>query len=60
MAKYTNANNTEVISRLVGAKVMFKSLPIYLLKVVKNYYKDKFTIKKIHVKISELGNTKKF
>lgn len=58
MAKYTNANNTEVISRLVGAKVMFKSLPIYLLKVVKNYYKDKFTIKKIHVKISELGNTK--
>lgn len=58
MAKYTKNNVSEDINRLIGARVMFKSLPINLLRAVKNYYKEQFTIKKIHVKVNETGSNK--
>lgn len=56
MANYTDYRNTNDVNRLIGARVMFKSLPINLLKIVKNYYRDQFTIKSIHFKTTEFGS----
>lgn len=57
MAKYRRNGEIRSIDDLIGAKVMFKNVPIELLHVIKNHYKDMFTINKVHIKASRVGTT---